>query len=81
VRLLSKYIALIILAVPGIAAVVGVKLIRDTLFNSVDAPLPSLWLQFVLGCVLLVAGVAFIGGWIFYRDRKRHYVAKKYREK
>ncbi len=78
---MGKYIALLILILPGFAAVAGVKLLRDTLFNSIDGSFPSLWLQFFTGIVLAVSGIAFIGGWIFYRDRKRHYVAQKYRKK
>lgn len=78
---MGKYIALAILVIPGIVAVVGVKLIRDTLFNALDQPFPYLWIQFGSGLLMTASGIAFVGGWIFYRDRKRHYVAQKFRRK
>lgn len=78
---MSRFIALIIIVIPVAIATLGVKLMRDTLYDYINWPFPWLWLQFVIGLLGLVAGLAFMGGWIFYRDRKRNYVADKYRNK
>jgi hypothetical protein len=39
------------------------------------------WGKLLLGLILFAAGVAFIGGWIFFRDRKRNYVAPRFKAK
>lgn len=75
---MTRFIALLLLAIPGIIAGIGVKLMRDTLFNYVNAPFSFLWEQLLIGTLFFIFGVTFIGGWIFYRDRKRHYVAKRF---
>ncbi|TCP31819.1 uncharacterized protein DUF2627 [Scopulibacillus darangshiensis] len=77
---MSRLIALIVIVIPGAIAAIGVKLMRDTLFDYLNAPFPWLWLQFISGLAAFLIGIAFIGGWIFYRDRKRNYVADKYRK-
>jgi hypothetical protein len=78
---MSRFIALFILVFPGCLAVIGVKIMRDSVFDILQPPFPWLWLQLVTGLLLFLLGVSFIGGWIFYRDRKRHYVAKRYLKK
>ncbi|MBM7646106.1 TRAP-type C4-dicarboxylate transport system permease small subunit [Scopulibacillus daqui] len=75
---MSRFIALLLIVVPGAIAAVGIKLMRDTLFDFLNPPFPWIWLQFVCGFVFALAGVSFIGGWIYYRDKKRNY---SYREK
>ena len=69
-----------LLVIPGWAATYGFLLMKDAVFESFG-PAAMPWLKFAGGFVLFVAGVAFVGGWIFYRDRKRNYVAPRFREK
>ncbi|GGH79474.1 cell division protein FtsX [Pullulanibacillus pueri] len=78
---MAKYMALIIIVIPIVLAVIGVKLMRDTVFDIINTPFTNLWLQFITGLLLFIIGIAFIGGWIFYRDRKRNYVAKRFKKK
>ncbi|WP_085523420.1 DUF2627 domain-containing protein [Tuberibacillus sp. Marseille-P3662] len=78
---MTRLMALIILVFPGILAVYGVKLMRDTLFNLLNVPYPFLWLQFLVGFIVFIVGIAFVAGWILYRDRKRNYVSKRYKNK
>jgi len=33
----------------------------------------------ILGFILFAIGVSFIGGWTFFRDRKRNYVAPRFK--
>ncbi|MFC7394155.1 DUF2627 domain-containing protein [Scopulibacillus cellulosilyticus] len=75
---MSRFIALLIIVIPGAVAAIGIKLMRDTLFDYLNAPFPWIWLQFVSGLIFALVGITFIGGWIYYRDKKRNY---SYREK
>ena len=78
---MTRFIALIIIVIPIALATIGVKLMRDTFYDLVNAPFDHLWTQFTSGFLFFLIGVAFIGGWIFYRDKKRHYVAKRFMKK
>ena len=85
---LSRFIAVLLLVIPGIMATYGFLLLKETVFDffshfgndAAEAPLFD-WLRFVLGAFLFFAGVGFIGGWIFFRDRKRNYVAPRFKPK
>jgi len=74
---MARILALIVLLIPGIFAAYGIKLMRDTLFFKLLSPFPSLWLQFLIGLLLFIAGLGFIGGFIFHRDKKRNKVQKR----
>lgn len=78
---MGRFIALLLIVVPVALAAVGVKIMRDTVFDIIDHPFPWLWLQFVAGLIFFIIGVGFIGGWVVYRDRKRNYNYKKMRER
>ena len=76
-----RLIALLILVIPGIFAAIGIKLMRDMLFGILQHPFPYLWLQFLVGLIFFVGGLGFIAGFIFYRDRKRNKVQKRFSKK
>jgi TRAP-type C4-dicarboxylate transport system permease small subunit len=78
---MSRYAALIIVLIPGMMAVWGIKWMRDTLFGVLQFPFPELWIQFFAGLISFLAGLAFVGGFIFYRDRKRNKVQLKFTKK
>lgn len=67
-----RFIALAIMVIPGLIAALGIKLMRDMFFAILHPPIPELWMQFVLGLLLFILGLAFIGGFIFRRDNKRN---------
>ncbi|MFB5661989.1 DUF2627 domain-containing protein [Alteribacillus sp. HJP-4] len=67
-----RTIALLILVIPGFFAALGIKLMRDMLFQILQPPFPFLWLQFVTGLLLLIFGIWFISGFVLYRDRKNN---------
>lgn len=46
---MQRIVALIILLIPGIIAVYGIKLMRDMVFNIAHPLIPSLTLQFIIG--------------------------------
>ena len=86
--ILSRLIAILLLVIPGIGAAYGFLLMKDALFlyfadmGNVELQNPDFaWGKFILGFLLFIAGVSFIGGWIFYRDRKRNYLQPRFRPK
>ncbi|EIT87315.1 hypothetical protein A374_01004 [Fictibacillus macauensis ZFHKF-1] len=78
---MQRLVALLIMLIPGIIGVIGVKLMRDVLFGIVHRGFFSLTLQFIIGLLMLLGGLAFVGGFIFYRDRKRNKVQPKFQRK
>ncbi|WP_347549681.1 DUF2627 domain-containing protein [Pseudalkalibacillus hwajinpoensis] len=76
-----RLIALLIVLIPGIFGVIGIKLMRDVLFGVLNPPFTSLIVQFILGLIFLILGLSFVGGFIFYRDRKRHKVQERFSSK
>ncbi|HZG60446.1 MAG TPA: DUF2627 family protein [Anoxybacillus sp.] len=78
---MQRVIALIILLIPGLLAALGIKWMRDALFGILQPPLPFLWLQFLLGFLLFLTGLGFVGGFILHRDRKRNKVQPRFQRK
>ncbi|AIQ13600.1 DUF2627 domain-containing protein [Paenibacillus durus] len=85
--LLSRFIAILILVLPGLLAMKGFLMMKDDLFNylamhgdETASPLFA-WLHFAGGLVMFAAGMSFLGGWILTRDRKRNYVGPRFKEK
>jgi type II secretory pathway component PulF len=77
---IQRFIAVMLLIIPGFIATYGFLLMKNTWFTYF-ALQELLWLKGLLGLIMFVLGVAFIGGWIFFRDRKRNYVAPRFRKK
>ncbi|MBM7598034.1 putative lysophospholipase L1 biosynthesis ABC-type transport system permease subunit [Virgibacillus halotolerans] len=66
-----RFVAIAIVFIPGIIAAFGIKLMRDSIFNEFY-PLffyPSI--QFIVGLLLFLGGIGFIGGFIVHRDRNK----------
>jgi len=59
----------------------GIKLIRDTIFGNLIGPIPYLWLQLLIGIILLVIGIGFFAGFLLNRDRKNGKVQPKFAKK
>ncbi|MBD8070386.1 DUF2627 domain-containing protein [Bacillus sp. PS06] len=78
---MQRIIALIIMLIPGIIAALGIKLMRDMVFNILHAPIPNLLLQFLIGLIFFVAGIGFIAGFILRRDRKKNKVQARFQKK
>ncbi|MCR8642389.1 DUF2627 domain-containing protein [Paenibacillus sp. N1-5-1-14] len=78
----TRIIAIILLVVPGIGAAYGFLAMKDAFFAQFEPTIGHiLWGKLFIGFVLFLAGVAFIGGWTFFRDRKRNYVAPRFKAK
>lgn len=86
--LISRFIAILILVVPGFLAMKGFLMMKDAFFlyiavhgdDSVVNPTFE-WLSFLGGLLLFAIGVGFLGGWILFRDRKRNYVGPRFKKK
>lgn len=75
---MGRFLAFLVLLIPGLMAVAGIKFMRDTLFNKLIDPFPVLWLQFTVGALLLIIGVWFFAGFLLHRDRKKGNVQKRF---
>lgn len=71
---MSRIIAVIIMFTPGIIGAFGIKLMRDALFVEVSPILFNEVIQFIIGFIMFAAGLAFIGGFIYHRDKKNQLV-------
>jgi Protein of unknown function (DUF2627) len=74
----QKLIALLIMVIPAALAMYGIKLIRDALFYSVTPDVDFLWGKLLLGLLLFVGPVSFVGGFILHHDRKRNRVQPRF---
>ncbi|MBD2847309.1 DUF2627 domain-containing protein [Paenibacillus sp. IB182496] len=83
----ARFIAVLLLVIPGLAAAYGFLALKEVFFSYFsdfgnDETTPQfMWGKFIIGALFFLAGVGFIGGWIFFRDRKRNYVAPRFKEK
>jgi len=78
---LQKIIALLILVIPIYLAGLGIKWMRDAVFGVLVPELQFIWLQFVIGLILAVAGIAFVGGYILHMEKRTERVQKKFIDK
>lgn len=72
-----RIIAVLFLLIPGLISAFGIKLMRDTLFDDFHPLLIHVGIQFTIGFLLFLGGIAFIAGFIVHRDRKRQQDKKK----
>ena len=75
---MGRFMAFIILFIPGVCAAWGIKLMRDMIFGILHFPFPSLLLQFTAGFTMMAGGIGFIAGFVLHRDRKRRKVQKRF---
>jgi uncharacterized membrane protein len=78
---MARLLAFIVLLIPGLMAAGGIKLIRDTVFGKLIEPIPFLWLQLIIGVILLIVGLGFFAGFLLHRDRKNGKVQPKFAKK
>ncbi|GAC43708.1 DUF2627 domain-containing protein [Paenibacillus popilliae] len=87
-QVIARFFAILLLVIPGLLATFGFLTMKNVIFDYIadcgndGLAAPSFgWLPFLGGFIMFAIGVAFIGGWVFYRDRKRNYVASRFRKK
>ncbi|MDF1997081.1 DUF2627 domain-containing protein [Peribacillus frigoritolerans] len=75
---MKRFIAFLILFIPGAFAAYGIKIMRDMVFGILQPPYPFLWLQFLIGLLITIGGIAFIAGFVLHRDRKQNKVQSRF---
>lgn len=85
---IQRLIAILLLVIPGLGAAYGFLLMKDSLYDyfaqmgGIDSMTPDFsWGAFIIGAILFLIGIGFIGGWTFFRDRKRNYLSSRFRPK
>ncbi|MFD2639620.1 DUF2627 family protein [Piscibacillus salipiscarius] len=71
-----RIIAFLMLLFPGILAVYGIKLIRDSFFGMIDSIYINVFVQLFAGLLFVVIGIGFIGGFLLRRDRRKQKLKK-----
>ena len=83
----QRFIAIILLVVPGLLACFGFLNMKNAIFDYIalhgeeNTVVQLDWGLLILGLIMFLAGVFFIAGWVLFRDRKRNYVAPRFKEK
>ncbi|QYR19985.1 DUF2627 domain-containing protein [Paenibacillus sp. sptzw28] len=86
-QVIARFIAVLLLVIPGLGATYGFLLMKDAVFHyfasfgDESASRSFEWWSFAGGMLLFLLGVGFIGGWTFFRDRKRNYISPRFRGK
>lgn len=66
-----RIVAFLILLLPGILGVYGIKLIRDSFFGIVESVFLNVFVQLFAGVLFVIIGIGFIGGFLLHRDRRK----------
>ncbi|RXK19327.1 DUF2627 domain-containing protein [Macrococcus sp. DPC7161] len=75
---MKKIIALLILVIPIYLAGLGIKWMRDAVFGVLTPELHYIWLQFLIGFLLMCLGVSFVGGYILHIEKKSKRAQEKF---
>src|SRR5699024_7829164 len=76
-----RIFAVSLLVIPGIISAIGIKLMRDTLFDDLHPFFFNFCVQFGVGSILFIVGITFITGFIVHRDRKKNLVERQKNKK
>ncbi|HJV46498.1 MAG TPA: DUF2627 family protein [Bacillota bacterium] len=69
--LAGRLIAVLLIAIPGVFSAYGWSIMRDVIFDNFGTTEPFHLLKFLIGFTLFICGVAFIGGFFVYKDKKK----------
>ncbi|MFC3900787.1 DUF2627 domain-containing protein [Aliicoccus persicus] len=78
---MKKFIALMLLVIPVIIAGIGIKLIRDSMFGIINDPFTVVYMQFIIGVILMMLGIWFVAGYIMNRENKHKRLKESLRKK
>ncbi|SHE45240.1 Protein of unknown function [Seinonella peptonophila] len=67
----QRIFAILLLCLPAVIGIYGWKILRDAVFD-LFAGQPVSWLKIGGGSLCLLFALYVIGGFIFYRDKKRN---------
>lgn len=72
----QRIIAILLLCIPGAIGMWGWTILRNVFFDAF-AGHGFAWFPFIGGLTLLIASLAFLGGFIYHHDQKRQRIRKK----
>lgn len=78
----TRLLAILFLVIPGIFSATGILFLKQIWFDYISTPNDGYsfpWVHFSCSLLMVISGISFIGGWIFYRDRKHNYVELRFR--
>lgn len=75
-QVVERLIAILLMCIPGGISVYGWTLMRDILFHTTAGETFAI-INFVIGLVLFLFGLSIVGGFIYYRDKKRNKIQPK----
>jgi hypothetical protein len=75
-QVFQRLIAILLMCIPGGMSVYGWTLMRDILFHTAAGE-PFGYLPFSIGLILFLLGLSIVGGFIYYRDKKRNKIQPK----
>ncbi|HLR73235.1 MAG TPA: DUF2627 domain-containing protein [Pseudogracilibacillus sp.] len=78
---MSRIFAVIVMFTPGVIGAFGIKLMRDAVFAEVSPILFNEIIQFIIGFIMFAIGLAFIGGFIYHRDKKKQLIKERNKSK
>ena len=78
---MSRIFAVIVMFTPGVIGAFGIKLMRDAVFAEVSPILFNEIIQFIIGFIMFAIGLAFIGGFIYHRDKKKQLIKEQDKSK
>lgn len=68
---MGRFIVWLILIGIFVLSGFGLNLIRIAIVDKIANPETVIWWKVLIGSVLMVGGLSFLGGFVFYRDRKQ----------
>lgn len=68
---MGKFIVWCILLGVFLLSGYGLNLIRIAVMDKLADPSVIIWWRVLIGMVLMCGGIAFLGGFVYYRDKKR----------
>jgi TRAP-type C4-dicarboxylate transport system permease small subunit len=72
----QRIFAILILCIPGAMGIYGFSTITKSLFAYLGGE-PINWTTFIIALICFLIAFFFLGGFIFYRDKKKHRVQPK----
>lgn len=69
--MLGKFIVWSILIGMFLLSGYGLNMIRIALVDKMAHPEAVIWWRILIGAVLMAGGLSFLGGFVYYRDKKR----------
>lgn len=73
---IQRIIALLMLIIPALIAMVGWNMMKNVIIFGSES-----YVKFIIGLLLFLGGVTFVGGFVFHRDKKRKLLQPRFLRK